>query len=328
MIVILFDTDIIQRELVESRDYARLLFESAEQAIIAAGADRKIVLINSAAERMFGYRRADVLGKSFALLLPAQDEGRHADGSIFPVEVHLSAFDQAGLELTVAFITDCTDRRRLETEIRALAAQLITAQEEERRRVSRELHDSLCQKLASLALDVENLAVSLPRPAATRARLEELGARATSASEEARQIAYALHPSVLDDLGLIESLRALCSEFSKTKKVRVRFKAGKLPDVVPQQIASGLYRIAEESLRNVAKHAGAKQLTVSLGKKENALVLSLEDDGVGFTPEAVKGKGGLGLVSIGERTRILGGTLSVESKPGHGTRISVTVPLP
>jgi len=334
VIVILLDTDIIQRELEESRDYARMLLESAEQAIVAANTAGRIVLINGATEKMFGYRRAELLGKPLALLLPAQFEGRHRDGSSFPLEVSLSTIDQAGVKLTVAFMTDITQRQRLETlsetyraEIRALAAQLITAQEEERRRVSRELHDGLCQKLASLALDVENLAVALPPPSTTRARLQDLGARAIKVSEEARHIAYELHPSVLDDLGLVVSLKALCDEFSKAEKVRVDFTAGTLPHLVPQKIASGLYRIAQEGLRNVAKHAKAKHLSVALAVRDHSLVLSLEDNGVGFTPQAVKGKGGLGLVSIGERARIVGGALSIDSKPGDGTRISVKVPF-
>jgi two-component system CheB/CheR fusion protein len=335
VIVILLDTDMIKRELEESRDYAHMLLESAEQAIVAANAGGKIVLINGATEKMFGYRRADLLGKPLGLILPAPLEGRRHDGSRFPLEVSLSTIDQSGVKLTVAFLTDITERRRLETlsetyraEIRALAAQLMTAQEEERRRVSRELHDSLCQKLASLALDVENLAVALPPPAATRRRLQELCARAIKVSEEARHIAYELHPSVLDDLGLVVSLKALCDDFSKTEKMRVDFTAGKLPDAVPQQVASGLYRIAQESLRNVAKHAQAKRLSVALAVRDRGLGLSLQDNGIGFAPLAVKGKGGLGLVSTGERVRILGGALSIESKPGDGTRISVKVPFP
>lgn len=247
----------------------------------------------------------------------------------------MRTIDQAGVRLKVAFMTDFTERQRLEAlsetyraEIRALAAQLITAQEEERRRVSRELHDSLCQKLASLAFDVENLAVALPSPSATRSRLRALRARAITVSEEARHIAYELHPSVLDDLGLVVSLKALCDEFSKAEKIRVRFAAGKLPDLIPQQVASGLYRIAQESLQNVAKHARAKHLAVAVAARDHNLTLSLEDDGIGFVPQAVKGKGGLGLVGIRERVRILGGALSIESTPGNGTRISVKVPIP
>jgi two-component system CheB/CheR fusion protein len=360
VIVVLLDTDLIKRELEESHDYSRMLLESAEQAIVAANAGGSIVLINSATEKMFGYPRAELLGKPIDLVLPAgvplsraahgrapsadsssgpmgfhrELEGRRNDGSRFPLEISLSAIDQAGVRLMVAFMTDVTERRRLATlsdtyrsEIRALAAQLITAQEEERRRVSRDLHDSLCQKLASLAFDVENLAVALPSPAATRNRLRALRARAIKVSEEARHIAYELHPSVLDDLGLVVSLKALCDEFAKAEKMRVRFAAGKLPDLIPQQVASGLYRIAQESLQNVAKHAKAKHLSVAVAARERTLVLSLADDGVGFAPQAVKGKGGLGLVSIGERARIMGATLSIESRPGDGTRISIQVPI-
>ncbi len=110
--------------------------------------------------------------------------------------------------------------------------------------------------------------------------------------------------------------------------MRVDFTAGKLPDLVPQKIASGLYRITQESLQNVAKHAKAKQLSVETGDAGSiAWCCPLQDDGIGFAPQAVKGKGGLGLVSIGERSRIMGGTLSIESKPGDGARISVRVPL-
>jgi two-component system, chemotaxis family, CheB/CheR fusion protein len=345
VIVILLDTHVIQRELEESRDYAHVLLESAEQAIVAANAEGKIVLVNGATEKMFDYHRAELLGKPLDLILPPDtpphgaghtgvSEGRRKDGTSVPLEVSRSTIDQAGVGLTVAFMTDITERQRLEqlsetyrAEIRALAAQLITAQEEERRRVSRELHDSLCQQLVSLALEVESLAVAFPSTAATRTRLQALGERAVKVSEEARHIAFELHPSVLDDLGIVVSLQGLCDEFSKTEKIRVKFSAGKLPDLVPQQVASGLYRIAQESLQNVAKHAKAKRLAVTLAARENRLVLSLEDDGIGFAPQAVKGKGGLGLVSIRERARILGGTLSIDSKPENGTRISVGVPL-
>ncbi len=264
LILVLFDTDVINRELEESRDYAHVLLESAEQAIVAANAEGKIVLVNGAAEKMFGYRRAEVLGENRSIpLLPrrhpsAQSGARRTSpglgrrgnrvqrglaGSLkgaavtaqaSPLEISFNTIDQAGVKLTVAFMTDITERQRLEKlsetyrgEVRALAAQLITAQEEERRRVSRELHDSLCQQPISLALEVESLAVELPNPVTTRARLRALGERAIKVSEEARHIAYELHPSVLDDLGIVVSLQGLCDEFSKTEKIRVKFAPGK-----------------------------------------------------------------------------------------------------
>jgi two-component system CheB/CheR fusion protein len=403
VIVVMLDTDVINRELRESRDYARVLLESATQGVIAADADGKIVLINRAAEKMFGYSGAELLGKAIDLLLPAgtppvrtpvrteddriqgdgapsqnlarsadtvapgpeparvpgpdgdlrlvprqvsgvsvkgpigfgqEFEGRREDGSRFPLEISLNVIDRSGVKLTVAFMTDITERQKLEklseayrAEIRALAGQLITAQEEERRRVSRELHDSLCQQLVSLALEIESLAASPATRDVTRTRLRALGERAVKMSEEARHIAYALHPAVLDDLGLVVSLKGLCDEFSNTEKIKVGFTAGDLPDLLPQKVASGLYRITQEGLQNVAKHANAKRLSIFLGVNKQNLVLSIKDDGVGFSPEAVKGKGGLGLVSMGERARIIGGALSIDSRPGAATRIAVTVPL-
>ena len=364
VIVVLLDIDLIKRPLLEeareSRDYASVLLESSGQGIVAVGSDERIVLVNSGAEKMFGYRRDEIVGQPLGMLLansirqrhsehlrgffaaPASRpmglglnvEGRRKDSTLFPVEVNLSMIERADQRLAVAFAVDVTERRRLEklsevyrTEIGALAAQLITAQEEERRRVSRELHDGLCQQLASLALDVEGVAAQEAIPGAIRTRLRALQARVIKTSEDARHIAYELHPSVLDDLGLAVSLKALCREFSKTEKIPVKFSAGRLPDSIPQEVASGLYRIAQEGLQNIAKHAKAKHVAVELSLPEHGINLSVKDDGVGFDPPAVKGKGGLGLVSMGERARMMGGALSIESRPVHGAQIAVLVPL-
>ena len=144
-------------------------------------------------------------------------------------------------------------------------------------------------------------------------------------SEEARHIAYEMHPSMVDDLGLVISLKALCDEFAAEQNIIVEFKDDSLPRPIPQEVASGLYRIAQESLQNIVKHAHAKHVTVQLVTRGQELRLSIEDDGVGFDPTAVKGKGGLGLVSMEERARLLGAKLTIQSKPGHGTRVAVIV---
>ncbi len=214
VIVVLLDIDLIKRPLLEeareTRDYASVLLESSGQGIIAVGANKKIVLVNSGAEKMFGYRREEIIGQPLGLLLDEgirqrhsehlraffaapknrpmglglNLEGRRKDGVVFPVDISLSLVQRAEQRLAVAFVMDITERRRLEklsedyrTEIGALAAQLITAQEEERRRVSRELHDGLCQQLASLAWDVDAVADGVAIPAAARTRLRALRAR-------------------------------------------------------------------------------------------------------------------------------------------------------
>ena len=230
---------------------------------------------------------------------------------------------------------EITERKRLEratethiAEFRALAARLLTVQEEERRRVSREVHDNLVQQLASLAFDVGGLVAEIPSRNRARIRLQALQARVIKVSEEARHLAYELHPSVVDDLGLAISLKALCDEFASEHDIIVKFKDDRLPLTIPLEVASGLYRIAQESLQNIAKHAHAKHVTVQLASREQKLRLSIEDDGVGFDPRAIKGKGGLGLVSMEERARLLGAKFSIESKPDHHTRIAVIVSLP
>ena len=245
-------------------------------------------------------------------------------------------FDRLGQpERFIGVMQDVGEKKRLEKvaeesskEIRALAASLLTAQEEERRRVSRELHDQICQQLASLAIDIGGLVANPPPPEQTRIRLKALQARVVKASEETRHIAYQLHPSVLDDLGLVASLRGLCKAFSEREGIAAEFDSG-VPSVsIPREIVSCLYRVAQESLRNIAKHSGAKHVSVALSLQKGSVLLSIEDDGAGFDLEAVKGRGGLGLISMEERARLVDGNLSIATRPGHGARIAVQVPLP
>ena len=246
-------------------------------------------------------------------------------------------FDRLGQpERFIGVMLDISEKKRLEKfaeassiEIHALAASLLTAQEEERRRVSRELHDQICQQLASLAMDIGGLAVErVAEDAQHRLKLRALQARIIKASEETRHIAYQLHPSVLDDLGVEASLQSLCKEFSERTSIAVEFTDGILPRSVHSEVASCLYRVAQESLQNVAKHAHAKHVSVALTFQKGTVVLTIADDGVGFDPETVKGRGGLGLIGMEERARVVNGKLSIAAKPGHGTRIAIKIPLP
>ena len=167
-------------------------------------------------------------------------------------------FDRLGQpERFLGVMLDISEKKRLEEaaeasrkEIRAFAASLLTAQEEDRRRVSRELHDQICQQLASLAIDIGELVANPPPAEDAQSRLKALQARVVKASEETRHIAYQLHPSVLDDLGLVASLRALCKEFSERESIAVEFDSGVLPGSIPREIVSCFYRIAQESLQN------------------------------------------------------------------------------
>jgi PAS domain S-box-containing protein len=351
--------DITERRRKEEATI-RALFESAAQAIITVRPDGRIALVNAMTEKMFGYRRDELLGKPVDILFPPSvrkrhanhfkgyfatprsrpmgvgldPEGRRKDGTQFPVEIGLSHIETGEGRLAVAFVTDITDRRGLEKaveadrqQIRALLSRLLTAQEEERRRVSRDLHDDLCQQLAALAFDVDRVAADLPASAAAQSRLRTLQSQMIKVSKRAQNISHQLHPSVLDDLGLAVSLEALCKEFSQRGNMAVKFTHGKLPSALPGEVASCLYRVSQECLHNAGRHSRAKHVALALRATRSTLVLSIEDDGVGFDPEAVKGKGGLGMVSMGERARLVSGVLSIESAPGNGARVVLKVPL-
>jgi two-component system CheB/CheR fusion protein len=353
-----------QEEAEKSQSTIRALLESTTQSIIAVEAGEKIVLANGNTEKMFGYRRDELIGQPLEILIPESARGRHTahhkvyfanmqsrpmgiglslegrrkDGTTFPVEIGLSGIETSAGKLAVAFMSDITERKRLEQaaeahaqEVQALAASLLTAQEEERRRVSRELHDQICQQLASLAMDIGGIAaMPAPRDEAERQRrLKALQDRTVQASEMARHIAYELHPSVLDDLGVVASLRDLCRRFSdKAKDVALKFTSGAMPASMPREVASCLYRVAQQSLENIARHAGAANVSVALAANKGKVTLKIADDGAGFDPETVKGRGGLGLVGMQERARLVNGNLSIAARPGHGTRIALVIPLP
>jgi PAS domain S-box-containing protein len=214
-------------------------------------------------------------------------------------------------------------------EIRALAASLIRAQEDERRRVSRELHDQICYQLGSLASDIDNLVVSPLAPKNLRANLTAIRARVVQTSQETHHIAYQMHTAILNDLGLVASLNALCRQFSNQyQNIAADFKNSGPPTSIPSEVATCLYRVAQESLLNTAKHSRAKNVSVRLGFENGAIVLTIQDDGVGFDPEAVKSRGGIGLISMKERAHLVKGELTITSQPGHGTQITLEIPLP
>jgi two-component system CheB/CheR fusion protein len=213
---------------------------------------------------------------------------------------------------------------------RGLLRTLLRAQEEERRRIARELHDDFGQRLSALALEMELLEGELdPRGVPIRARLRALRKHLSRLSDHMQDLARGLHPRALEDLGLRAALRAYVGEFARHQMIRASFSARHVLDGIPPEIAAGLYRIAQEALHNVAKHSRASRVDIRLTGSAGGLALSVRDNGVGFTPRRAGSDGqGLGLVSMRERAALLGAHLNLESRRGRGTRISVRVPLP
>ena len=229
---------------------------------------------------------------------------------------------------------DITERRRAERslqksrqELRALAGRLINAEEEERKRISRELHDDLSQKLAMLAFDTGSL-VLVPPPSMDEMKepLRNLQARVVQLSQHVRQISHQLHPTILEDLGLTAALSELCEEFSAREGIEVHFEQEAMPKALPVDVASCLYRVAQEALHNVSKHAGATQVWLKISGSPEGFHLCIYDTGVGFDSRDLH-QHGLGIVSMKERVGMVQGEFSIHSQPGRGTEIKVFVPL-
>ncbi len=215
---------------------------------------------------------------------------------------------------------------RNEAQLRALTAQIMTSQEDERRRVARELHDDICQKLAVLEIDAHQMEAKIVRdPDSAIQDLRQLRNGIGSLSEEVRRISHALHSSVIDDLGLVPALRSLLKDFHQHENVIITFIPQDVPERILPQTVTGLYRIAQEALRNIVKHAGRTQVKVILRGRAGGVRLEIIDVGPGFDVRAPRS--GLGLVSMEERARMMHGSCRVASEIGKGTTVSVDVPL-
>jgi PAS domain S-box-containing protein len=220
---------------------------------------------------------------------------------------------------------DITARKEAEHTLRDLTHRLMSAQDDERRRIARELHDHLSQQLALLAIDLQQLSLHPPTtPEALIPLLQEGWRRTTEIASDVHAISHRLHPSKMEALGLVATIRAHCREVSRQSLV-VDFVSQDVPPIVPERALS-LFRVVEEALSNVVRHSGARTAQVALaGSDDGSLLLRIADDGRGLT-ESRRPGGGLGLVSMRERVQSLDGTLSISSTPGRGTVVEARVP--
>ena len=213
-------------------------------------------------------------------------------------------------------------------QVRKLLGRLIDVQEAERRRISRELHDDLNQKIATLSMNISQLKRNVPMPdGALIGELDQLRETASDLTNEVRRLSHQLHPAVLEHLGLVKALESYIASFAHEEQIDVRLSADLRDDRIPFQTSIGLYRVAVEALRNVARHSGARSAVVSLKKDSEFLELCVSDSGRGFDVERFKQEGGLGLISIEERLRLLQGTCEIFSTPGRGSMLVAKVPL-
>jgi signal transduction histidine kinase len=216
-------------------------------------------------------------------------------------------------------------RRRAERETASLSGRLLTVHENERRRVARELHDDVTQRLAALAIEATRIEGPhrMSGDEATRSIRDGL----VKLSEDVHALSYRLHPSVIEDLGLVEALKAECERVTRSGAVTVQFTAKEIPKKLPQDTALCVFRVAQEALRNVVRHAGASSVEVSVARLDGGLQLAVSDNGTGFDPGRHADRPSLGLASIRERVNLLKGTVDIDSAQGRGTTVLAWVPL-
>lgn len=230
---------------------------------------------------------------------------------------------------------DVTERRRAEEElrhshdeIRSLAHRLIHAQEEERKRIARELHDDICQRLAVYALQIDALRRRAARnPQALRRRLDQLENEAVEIGNALRSFSHEMHPVMLEKFGLVAALKDFCKKSAAQYGLKLVLKIGLEKPAMAPELAISLFRIVQESFSNIAKHAHASRVKVTLKQDNAELSLEVEDNGVGFVVDDVPPTKGFGLISMKERVSSFSGKLQIDSKPEHGTRVSVEIPL-
>jgi PAS domain S-box-containing protein len=232
----------------------------------------------------------------------------------------------AAFDAVLVSIMDITDRKRAEQELEELAGRLIHAQEQERSRIGRELHDHISQMLGVLTIRMDQLRADEATPPAVAAALEELRQSTTEITDDIHGLSHRLHSSALDYLGLAPALQKLVSEFSARHGIAIDFEHGALPASLPSDVALCLFRVTEESLTNIAKHSQAKSARVRVNGSSDGIHLTVEDAGRGFDVDSLERRVGLGFVSMRERLRVLRGTVRVDSAPSRGTRIDVWVP--
>lgn len=221
--------------------------------------------------------------------------------------------------------------RRRQDDLRSFALEVQRAQEDERRRVSRELHDGLGQRLTALKMGLQLLEDdATDKGGAPSTQLEQLSRDIDQMIVEVRRLSYNLRPAALDDFGLVAAIELLCKDFAKVHRVDLRFEPGVRGAAHDPHVDIAIYRIVQEALSNVAKHAAASRVKVDLQEYDASIVVMVEDDGRGFDPGDLRAQGddsGLGLVGMMERTQLLGGRFEVRASVGGGTRIEAELPL-
>jgi PAS domain S-box-containing protein len=224
------------------------------------------------------------------------------------------------------FAEDITRRKQMEEGLSNVSRRLIEAQEQERARIARELHDDFSQRLALLAVEIDELKKHLRANNKVSVRLEAMRTRTLEMAGDIQALSHELHSSKLEYLGMVPAMRSFCKDFSKQQKAEVDFESLDVPRSVSSDISLCLFRVLQEALHNAAKHSGINQFRVQLRGESDGIHLIISDSGVGFDPDAAMKGDGLGLISMRERLYLVKGEISIDSQPKRGTTIHARVP--
>ena len=337
-------------QLPETRTAAldfHAVFDCAPDGIVVVDGRGRIIDVNPCAQELFGYDSDELVGRPIEMLIPQsrrasheeQRAGYHADPAVrsmgvgldlsgqrkdgreFPVEISLSPWSSGEEVFVIAIIRDVTERWQL----RAFGLGALRAAEDERQRISRELHDDTAQRLATLLIRLR-LASKEEHAEPRMSMLEDLREGLQETAESVRRIARGLRPPALEDAGVVTALQAHIRNLFEDLDIRSSFDAGAVDQYLDEDAKLVLYRVIQEALSNVVRHSGASSVNVTIQVDGAFIVAVVKDDGKGFDHRAIAGAGGLGLVGMKERAASTSGTVRVDSRPGHGTRVRLSIP--
>ncbi len=344
-----------------SRTDTPVLPEDTYRRVFAASPDGILVVdragiirdANPEAIRLFGYERHELVGHPIERLVPPEIRGKHTeyregfhrnpetrpmgiglqlrgvrkDGREFPVEVSLNPFMHAEGEFVVAVVRDSAERDRL----RRLGGRVLEAVEDERRRIARELHDDTAQRLAALLVRLRVLEKT-PDEAGRARILTQLHEQLSETMESIRQMSRGLRPPALEDVGLETAIRSHLRALLEGSDLEVTLDVAPTRELLGPDAQLMAYRVIQEAAFNVVRHAQAGSLRIRVAREGDRVAVTIADDGIGFDPEgalmegAFLEKGGLGLVGMDERARLVGGILNIESALGQGTVVTLRIP--
>lgn len=349
VLLLLLTAVMTDREQAQER-FAKAFHSSPDAIFIARKSDGHIVEWNERAENLLGYSRRDAVRRTVFSLNIYRNPADHlkvladtAGGlAVHDLEmcflaktgekrqtlVSADTDEIAGETCVIVVVRDITDRRRLEEETREVSGKLINAQEDERKRIARELHDDLNQRLALLSIDLDLLGQqSRMLVGPTPERLKSINVQLSELMSEVHRLSYQMHPAKLEQLGLLVAARTFCREIGSQWSIGIHFDHQDVPRDLDSSVALCLYRVLQEALQNSVRHSGSREIRVRLMRENERLRLVIADNGKGFDVESSVQTAGLGLISMRERVRQVYGTIKLLSKPGAGTQIEVSVPL-